>query len=181
VRGEDDGPVLRERPEQRPNPDDLRRVQAARRLVQDEDLGVVQHRLGEPDPLPVALGERAEDAAFPADEAHALHRLPDGPGPPRARNLPNLGDKGEIIANRQLRVERRCLREVADATADLHGRVEDVEARDDGSPLGGGEKTGQDAHRRGLARAVGPDEAEQLATGDLEAHLVDRQAVPVPF
>ncbi len=68
---------------------DLVGVEAARRLVQDEDVGVVQHGLRQADALPVTLGQLAYqlagylgkpapasdllDAAVDPVAAHAVH------------------------------------------------------------------------------------------------------------
>src|SRR5271157_4996566 len=47
-------------PDQRPNPANLVRIEAAGGLVHDQDLGVMKQRLGHRDPLPIALRKFAD-------------------------------------------------------------------------------------------------------------------------
>src|SRR5690606_22696640 len=46
---------------------------------------------------------------------------------------------------------------------------------------GGGEERAECAHRRGLPRAVGAEEAEHLATAHLERDVLERDAVTEPL
>ena len=62
--------------DERPDLDDLVRVEAARRLVEDEDVGIVQHRLREADALPEALRQLADQLAGDVAEAAAARRSP---------------------------------------------------------------------------------------------------------
>ena len=71
VRGEDHGLGLPHAADELAHLDDLVRVEPGRGLVQDQDLGIVEDRGGEPDALAVALrqladraGEHVTDAAF---------------------------------------------------------------------------------------------------------------------
>src|SRR5262249_53270344 len=61
VGAENNGVVARELAKQLADFDDLLRVEAAGRLVEDEDVGVVDDRLGESDALPVAFGKFADE------------------------------------------------------------------------------------------------------------------------
>ena len=72
------------------------------------------------------------------------------------------------------------LAEEADATADLVGAVRDVVTGDDGLAAGGPQHRAQNAHDRGLAGAVGTEQAEDLARPDLEADTVHRAHLPSP-
>src|ERR1700687_2050236 len=46
---------------------------------------------------------------------------------------------------------------------------------DAGNPCGGRQITGQNANRGGLARAVGPQKADDFSLGDSKADVVNRQ------
>ena len=70
---------------------DLDRVEARRRLVEDQDVGVVDHRLGQPDPLAVALGELAEDPILDVPQPATLDDLVDRRPPSRAGDVLELG------------------------------------------------------------------------------------------
>ena len=65
VRAQDDRVVAAELLDQPARLDDLLRVEAGGRLVEDQHLGVVEQRLREADPLPVALRELAAMAVAP--------------------------------------------------------------------------------------------------------------------
>ena len=87
----------------------------------------------------------------------------------------------QVLAHGHLGIERRRLRQVAGAALGLDGLIEDVEAGDDGLAVGRRHVPGEDAHRRRLARAVRPEEAEDFAALDPERHVVDRGDATVAF
>jgi hypothetical protein len=78
----------------------------------------------------------------------------------------------ELAAGHE-RVERRLLQRDADPAADLRGLRLDVEARDGCTAAGRAQERDQDAYRRGLAGAVGTEEAVDLPACDLEIDPVD--------
>ena len=55
---------------------------------------------------------------------------------------------------------------------------DDVEAVDRRLALGGREQAAEDPDERGLARAVGPEQAVDLAARDREGHAVERADLP---
>ena len=57
VRAQDDRVIAAKLLDELPGLDDMPRIEPGRRLVENQDLGIVHERLREPDPLPVALGE----------------------------------------------------------------------------------------------------------------------------
>jgi hypothetical protein len=76
---------------------------------------------------------------------------------------PGLG--GQFLAHRHRRVDAAGLGHVADPAADA-GRVADqVVPRHDGAARGGREQRGEHPQGGGLARAVGAEEAQDLARG----------------
>src|SRR5262249_26304975 len=87
----------------------------------------------------------------------------------------------EVPADGHLGVERNGLGEVADAAADLERLLEDVEAGDLDGAVRGRHVAGDHAHRRRLARAVRPEEAEHFAPVDPERDVVDGDRVAVVF
>ena len=73
VRAQDDGVRARQPLDEVAGLHDLLRVEAGGRLVEDQDLGVVQDRLRQPDALPVALRElAAERVATSATRAFSI-------------------------------------------------------------------------------------------------------------
>jgi len=79
----------------------------------------------------------------------------------------------EVLPHRELVVERKRLRHVADATARLEVAGIDFLAEEPGLALGGREQPREHLHRRRLAAAVRAEEAKDLAAADAEAHVVD--------
>ena len=161
--------------------DDLFRVEAGRRLVEDEDVGVVNQRLGEPDALLVAFRQLAAQAVRHVVDAGALHHCLDALAPLAARHPLDLGDELEIFDDAHVGVERRRLRQIAGAAFGLDRLVEDVEPGDDGVAFRGRHVAGQDPHRRRLAGAVRSEEAEDLPALDAKAHVVHRGHPAVAF
>ena len=83
----------------------------------------------------------------------------------------------QVLAHRQLAVEREALGHEADATAG--GEVAGVERLSEQQrlTLARGQQPGEHLHRGGLAAAVGTQEAENLATPDAEIHPIHRGEV----
>ena len=161
--------------------DDLLRVEAGRRLVEDEHLGVVEQRLREADALPVALRELAALAVRHVGDPRALHhrghaRLALGP-----RHALDARAEVEILAHAHVGVERRRLGQIAGAALGLDRLLDEIEAGHDGGALGGRHVAGEHAHGRGLAGAVRAEKAEDLAAFDREADVVDGGEGAVPL
>ena len=91
------------------------------------------------------------------------------------------GARHQVLARGQRPVRREQLRHVADGAAHEPRVVSDVVAGH-GSVAGSGrQQRDQHLDGRGLARAVGPEEAEDFARPDVKAQGVDgRQGVEAP-
>ena len=76
-------------------------------------------------------------------------------------------------------IERTVFGHVADASSGLDRVPEDVDAVDGRLSGRRGEIPGQDAHGRRFARSVGPEKADDLAGGHVEAHVLNRGVVAV--
>ena len=154
-------------------PPHARRVEAVRRLVQDEDVRVAEHRRGQPQSLPHAEGE-----------------LPDPP--PCVRGEPGLGQDphrrvpGQPRRRRQDAqvVERGAPGVVAgrlEDRADLTHRVRQLvvpPAAERRGPAARCDETQQHPQGGGLAGAVGSEQGRDLARPRDGADLVDRANVP---
>ena len=75
------------------------------------------------------------------------------------------GEELEVLDHLHVVVHAEEVGHVADQPADFLGMGVDRVAADAGLAPGRLQERGQDAHRRGLARAVGADEPEQVALG----------------
>ena len=157
----------------------LVRVEVARRLVEDEDRRVVDERLREADALAVAvrqvpdlLAEHLREAAHLDDAlARACWKV-------LVVEVPEVGGELQVLEHAHLEVERRALRQVAEALAHLERLVEDVVAVDPRRPAGRRDEAREDAHRGRLAGAVWAEKADDFAAPNLEVDLVERAERP---
>jgi hypothetical protein len=151
-------------------------VQAGERLVEHEQLRVVHERGGELDALLVAQRQRLHAVARPLGEAEPLDPAAGGGrGGARVRAV-QAREVDELVAHAHLRVQPALLRHVAEARP--RGGVHPLSAPAHLAAVGR-EHPEHDPHRRRLAGAVGPDEAEQLAGRDGERDPVERDDVAV--
>ncbi len=150
------------------------RVEARRRLVEDEQVRPVLERDDQPDLLLVALRVLLEPAA--RVEVERLDQLRDVGLVHAAAQVPEVGDG---LRARQPVVQVELAGQVADALVDRDRVGGRLDAEDLGPPGGRPDEVEQDTHRRRLAGAVGPEEAEDLALGDLEVELDDAAMLAV--
>ncbi|MCZ7686445.1 MAG: hypothetical protein M5U28_49885 [Sandaracinaceae bacterium] len=182
VRRQDDRALLADLLDELADLDRLVRVEAAHRLVEDEDGRLVDQRLREADALLVALGELADglrDHVLEADlldhrQRAALRRL--------ALEAPHRGDPLEVLEHEHLPVERRALRQVADRAAHPERVLPDVAAVDLRRPGARGDEAGQDAHRGRLAGPVPGRGGRGSRLGAAQAGVLesDEASVPLP-
>ena len=149
---------------------DADRVQPGERLVEDQHLGPADQRGGQLHPLLVAERQLLHRVAAPLPQAEPVDPLARGPRGGGAVQPVQPGEVGDLLADLHLRVEPALLRHVADAAADLLVQRPALPAHVAGV---GADQPHGDAHRRRLAGAVGPAEAEHRPGGDGEAHAVE--------
>ena len=153
--------------------DDLLRVKADGRLVENDDLGRADESLRNADTLAVALREIFDqtfvDVADLDDLADLLEVL-------LAVELAALEIvvEDEIFLDGHIEVERRLLGQIADVLLGFERIVKDVDARNRDVARGRREITRQNVHRRTLARTVGAKQADDLPLFDLEADVIHR-------
>ncbi len=90
-----------------------------------------------------------------------------------AGDVVEAGEERDVLFHREVAVEGEQLRHVADALLDLLGVGADVEPGHASVAGARREQAGEHLDGGRLAGAVGAEEAEDLALGDLEAHMVD--------
>jgi hypothetical protein len=78
-------------------------------------------------------------------------------------------EEREVFAHREVAVQRELLRDVADALAGLRARMPQVDAGHAQLAAAGGQQAAEHAEGGGLARAVGAEQAEDLAAPHREA------------
>ena len=127
---------------------------------------------GQRQPLPHAERKAVGHRVDVGRQAEALdQRRQPGVG---VGQLEQAGVQVQVLAHRQLAIEREGLRHVADAAAALQIRGVHRLAEQPRLAGAGGQEAGQHLHRGGLAAAVGPQEAEDLAAADAEADVRHR-------
>src|SRR5438105_6036918 len=90
-------------------------VETGERLVEDQQLRLVQERPAEREPLELAAGERRGPLSSRLPEAEALEQHPDPLAPLGHAVEPPV--EIEVLERRQLAVDERLVREEADAAA----------------------------------------------------------------
>ena len=150
-------------------------VQVRQGLVQQQHVRAERQGAGQRHPLLLAAGELGGLVVEPAGKAHGAEQL----------RRPRLGDlgalardtlrQGDVVERRELRQEVVELVDEADgvqaqpracALRELVRRL----AGDRDLPLGGSLQQPGGVQQAGLARARGPDEADDLAGENVEVH-----------
>src|SRR5690606_1982450 len=90
----------------------------------------------------------------------------------------DVGGEAEELLDGQVEVERRLLGEKADELPDGERSRVDPEPRDDRMARVRREEAGQDSQQRRLARAVRPQQPDDLPGGDREGDVVERALAP---
>jgi hypothetical protein len=157
------------------------RIDAVGRLIQEQDFRAVQQRAHQAELLLHAAGKFAGLAA--AEGLHAGHAQQVRQDPPAlgGRDAEQVGIERHVFVDGEIDVEAEALGHVADGVFDGLGILGHVMARDPGLALARIEQTAQHPQRGGLARAIGADQSEDLAAGDLQIQAIDRgQRVEAP-
>ena len=144
---------------------DPARVQAVGRLVEQEELGVVEQRNGDAEPLLHPHRVSGDAVACPIAQAHQFEKLFDAGlshGPTGRAHDP------QVFARREVRVERRRFDQGAHVVEDVAPRTVEALAEERDRARVGADEPGQQAHRRRLAGAVGSQETVDHAARDFQ-------------
>ena len=174
VAGQNDRVRLAQLPDEVANLDDLCGVQPYGGFIQNNKLRAAQQRLRDAHPLTVALGQAADDPG-----QHFLQPGAAGSGQHlllalRTLDPLKLCHKVQILLHGHFRVERRLLRQKAEAAARRDGLALQIVAADGDGAGRRLQAAGEHIERRGLARAVRPDEAADRPALDRERQVAHR-------
>ena len=136
------------------------RIEAVRGLVEQQQPGIVDERLGELDPL---LHPRRVAADRPVPLLVQAHVAEDLGGPLPGRGLRQAGHQREMrddVGRRGVRRQAVVLGHVADVLADVGALGPDVEVEDRRRSARRVDEPEQDLDQRALAGAVRADEAD---------------------
>ena len=149
------------------------RIDAAGRLVEEDDARLVEQRDRERQLLPPAERDRADELIGGVLEPEAREHPAGAVADVAIAQVVDAAVERDVLADGEVLVEREALAHVADVALDALGLAGDVVSGDGRAAGGGREQTGQHPDRGGLAGAVRAEEAEHLAGADVEGDAVD--------
>src|ERR1700722_3352844 len=155
------------------------------RLVGDYKVAVEMHRAGDPDPLPLAAGQggdrrrgrdRLADPDLPQQVAGDLLHQRRVHAVQEARALDRFAPEEQISSDRELGDQRRILIDRLDAKRDRVRGAADVDALAayDDVALGRAHGAREHLDQRRLARAVVPQQPDNLLARDAEGDVIER-------
>ncbi len=159
--------------------DDPERVDRGRRLIEDEEVGRLHERIGDPQPLPHPARVRADEVVGAAGQADLAEDLVDGGRRLVTAEAVEPRRVAEVLASGHPLVEADGIGQVADPPLDLARLPGGIEAHDLGLAVGRLGEAEQHEDGRGLAGPVLAEEPEDLARVDREVEVVDRGQRPV--
>ncbi len=144
-------------------------VDAGRRLVEHEQVGLVEHGEREGELLAHAAGEPPGEAGARAGEPDAGEQVRRALLAIARAETVGVGDEGDVLVDAEVAVDAGGAGDVADPAA-----VRPAHAAGRGT-----RHTGERAQQRRLAGAVAADHGGHGASRHLERHAVERRARPV--
>ena len=146
------------------------RIDAGGRLVEEQQLRLVEQTRGEREPLLPAARQRTGELSRARGEAEPLEPFAD----PRlaVAHRVDPGDELEVLGDREVLVQAELLRHVPDAPLDLGRGGADVEAERRAGALVGCQQPAQHPDRGRLAAAVRAEKAHDPAPGHREIDVV---------
>ena len=156
------------------------RVEPRRGLVEEEHPRPVNETHGEIEATPHAAGIGARQAPGGLLEIEQVEQGIGAGAQRLAAKAEQAPLKEQVLAARELLVDGRGLRHIADLAAHGGGLADRIMAGDGGPSGGGAGERRQHAHGRGLARAIGAEKGEDLPRLDGEgnaAHRLDRAGI----
>ncbi len=144
------------------------RVEAGRRLVEEQQLGLVDERAGDRQAALHPARHVLDLVARPLRELGEVEQLVGAAGAFRAAEAEVPAVDHEVLADRELVVERVLLGHDAEARPDLRTVPFGVQAQDGQRAVADRRDARDHPHRGGLAGAVGAQEAERFAGRDVE-------------
>ena len=153
-------------------------VEGAEGLVEEEHARLDGERAGERDALALAAGELRRVAVLEPAQLDEVEKLHDAPADLRlARTPPERAHgeaEGDVVEDLHAAEEGIALEDEADVAL-LHRQAQRVLAGEGDAAGIRRIEAGKDAEQRGLARARGAKEGDQLAGGDVDRDATQRR------
>ena len=152
-------------------------VERRERLVEQQQLGLRGEGAGERDPLCLASAQLARLFPYVIGQTHPPQPLPGLLARFPARHAPAPGTEGHVVERGEVREEQVILEDHADPAVLGRFPVEPGAVQRDVPVVEAGQP-GQRAQRRGLARAVGPEQRHHLAGRDRQRDVQGEPGAP---
>ena len=140
-------------------------VEARRRLVQEDDVGIADQRQRDVEASPLSAGEVVRERVGLLGQSDERDRVVDIAGRPVV-----TGVQLQALADRQARLGFGFLQHNPDTVPPRRVAVRRVDAENPHLTVGALPKPFQNLHRRRLPRAVRTQEREDLAAPHVEIH-----------
>ena len=150
------------------------RIEPGRRLVEEDEVGLVDDRLREAESLEHSLGESAQATVAMRREPDEIDHLGDAVAALRRRDAAEPAVKIHELGRREPIVESKILGKESDPPPD--GDVARRRAEDERAAASRFDEAEQHLDRRALAGAVRSEKAEDLAASDGEREAANRHA-----
>ena len=174
VRGKKDRVLLRQLANHVAHLQDLDRIQSRCRLVEYQDRRIVQHRVGQPDPLAKPARKLTDDPPLNLRKLTPAHNLGNRHPPLLPRHVFQLRAITQKLVDPHIGVQRHVLRQIPHAAPNADRLVKHIVSGQRGPPARRTQIRRQHSHRRRLARSVGPEQTDDLAWSDIKTNTIDR-------
>jgi len=180
VRGEQDGETaVGQALDQGAHVADPAGVEAVGGLVEHQQPGVAQQAGGDAEALAHAVGVAGDLVVLPSGQVDGVEDLGDAAGPEAAVAAVEEREALEVLRAGEVGVELRALDEPCHAVERVDTGVAPGAAEDLDRAGVGSDEPEQHPEEGGLPGAVGAQDAVDLALGDLQGQVVDRDQLPV--
>src|SRR5882762_8960038 len=150
-------------------------IEAARRLVEEQDAGPMEKSASQAETLDGAGGKCAHLAVEGFAQLELFGELRDALGRGGARKQIQLAEEEQVFARGKPRVEAVVrARMIAQAAADVARLVDGVVASDARTATGGHKKRCKNAEKRGFAGTVGAEQRQRFSFANFERHSRQR-------
>ena len=171
--------ILLQIQDQLPHLSNLGGIQTHRRLVQDQDFGISQQRLGKAYTLLIALGQVPDQPVLHIRQLQPLHSLVDLGFHVLPLDSLDPSHEPQIFLHPHIQIQGRQLRQIADALFDLLRLLGDVKAVHHNRSGGGGQIAGDHIHGSGLSRPIWPQESKDLSVLHRKGKIFYRRYIAI--
>jgi hypothetical protein len=171
--------LMGQAPKQVEHLDHADRVDGGRRLIEDEQVGILDQRIGDAQPLEHAPRIRLDERIGPIAQTDLDEDLVDGRLGDIARDAIESSRIAQVLATGHVAVEADLVGHVAHPSLDLERPARRIEAHHPRSTRGRLGETQEHQDGRRLARAVLAKQAEDLAGSHLEVEVIDGDQIAV--